>query len=201
MNKVFNVLIFAAGAAVGSLVTWRLLKTKYEQIAQEEIDSVKEVFANRDLKWEHKGEPIGKVENMEVTDEGVKATVRVKPDLAEYARKLNAAGYSNYEVTEEKGGTDVDEPYVISPEEFSENDDYDTESLTYYADGILTDDVDNIIEDVAALVGEDSLTRFGEYEDDSVFVRNDRTKTDYEILLDLRTYSDAVGKSLNRDDE
>ena len=39
-----NVLIFAVGAAIGSAVTWKLLKTKYERIAQEEIDSVKEVF-------------------------------------------------------------------------------------------------------------------------------------------------------------
>ena len=39
-----NVLIFAAGAAIGSAVTWKLIKTKYEQIANEEIESVKEFF-------------------------------------------------------------------------------------------------------------------------------------------------------------
>ena len=39
------------------------------------------------------------------------------------------------------------------------------------------------------VVGMESLTHFGEYEDDSVFVRNDRLKCDYEILMDERTYS------------
>ena len=80
-------------------------------------------------------------------------------------------------------------PYVISPDEFSENEDYETESLTYYSDGILADDRDNII-DIDMVVGRESLNHFGEYEDDSVFVRNEELKTDYEILLDTRRYSD-----------
>ena len=81
-------------------------------------------------------------------------------------------------------------PYIITPDEFGEFDDYETISLTYYADGVLTDDMDEPIEDVDGLVGVDSLSHFGEYEDDSVFVRNDRMKADYEILSDLRNYSD-----------
>ena len=47
-NQLSNIIIFAAGAAIGSAVTWKLLKTKYEQIAQEEIDSVKAVFSRRE---------------------------------------------------------------------------------------------------------------------------------------------------------
>ena len=50
MNSTLNkIVIFALGAAVGSLATWKFLKTKYERIAQEEIDSVKEVFARREM--------------------------------------------------------------------------------------------------------------------------------------------------------
>ena len=48
MNKTVNFMIFVVGAAVGSIVTWRYIDKKYEQIAQEEIDSVKEVFAKRE---------------------------------------------------------------------------------------------------------------------------------------------------------
>ena len=44
-----NTIIFAVGAAVGSAVTWKLLKTKYEQIANEEIASVKETYAKKSL--------------------------------------------------------------------------------------------------------------------------------------------------------
>ena len=44
-NKIINVVLFTAGAAIGSVVTWTFIKKKYEQIAQEEIDSVKEEYS------------------------------------------------------------------------------------------------------------------------------------------------------------
>ena len=83
-------------------------------------------------------------------------------------------------------------PYVISPDEFGEFEDYERISLSYYADQILADEDDEKVEDVDNVVGLESLAHFGEYEDDSVFVRNDRLKCDYEILLDQRTYSDVI---------
>ena len=84
-----------------------------------------------------------------------------------------------------------DQHYIIRPDEFGEYDDYDTISLTYYADHILTDEDDEIVEDIEDKIGFDALNHFGEYEEDSVFVRNDRIKCDYEILLDQRKYSEV----------
>ena len=46
-NKVINVLAFSVGAAIGSVITWKVVETKYKKIAQEEIDSVKEVFSKK----------------------------------------------------------------------------------------------------------------------------------------------------------
>jgi len=83
---------------------------------------------------------------------------------------------------------------VISPDSFGEMDDYNRISLTYYADGVLADEDDEVVDDVDATVGSDALNHFGEYEDDSVFVRNDSRKCDYEILLDTRNYADVVKK-------
>ena len=40
-SKGLTFLAFIAGAGIGSVCTWQLLKRKYELIAQEEIDSVK----------------------------------------------------------------------------------------------------------------------------------------------------------------
>ena len=56
---------------------------------------------------------------------------------------------------------------------------------------MLADDNDDVVEDVNNVVGTESLTHFGEYEDDSVFVRNDGLRCDYEILLDQRKFSDV----------
>ena len=86
----------------------------------------------------------------------------------------------------------MDKPYIITPEEFSDSD-YNTETLSYWADGVVTDiDNERLTDDqIEDLIGEDSLSHFGEYEDDSVFVRNDRLRTDYEILADTRRYGEV----------
>lgn len=85
-----------------------------------------------------------------------------------------------------------DTPYVISPDAFGEFDDYVLISLTYYSDGVLTDEDDEPIDDIEGIVGKDYASHFGEYEEDSVFIRNDRMKCDYEILRDLRKYTDVL---------
>ena len=49
--------------------------------------------------------------------------------------------------------------------------------------------------DVENTIGIDSLNHFGEYEEDSVFVRNDIKKCDYEILLDESIYTGVIKNS------
>ena len=192
MKKTINFMMFIVGAAIGSIVTWRYVEKKYEQIAQEEIDSVKEVFAKREQE---------STETKDVIREKA-FNAKEKPNIVEYAAKLREQGYTNYagvepepnkeEVSEES--MDIDTPYVIPPEEFGEFDDYEKIGLTYYADQVLTDEDDELVEDIEDTVGFDSLNHFGEYEDDSVFVRNDRLRCDYEILLDQRKYSDVINR-------
>lgn len=193
-NKLSTCLAFIFGAAAGSFVTWRYLKDKYEQIAQEEIDSVKEVFLKREAAFES-NEKVSEIVTHKVPD---------KPPLADYVGRLQKEGYINHsDVEPEKEEQKVvsDMPYVISPDEFGEFDEYEKVSLSYYADKILADENDEIVEDVEDTVGFDSLSHFGEYEDDSVFVRNDARKCDYEILLDQRNYSDVIKKSPHRMEE
>lgn len=187
-NRSLFSLGFIIGAASGATVAWYLLKDKYETLAQEEIDSVKEVFARREQ--EMKDETVKRN-----VAEGIKDSDRTKPDLKEYAEQLKKNGYTRYSdlSADDEGVSDKQtKPYVIPPEQFGDDENYDQISLTYYADGVLANENDEVIKDVEDAVGIDSLNRFGEYEDDSVFVRNDARKCDYEILLDQRTYSEVV---------
>lgn len=188
-NKMLFVTAFIIGAGVGSAVTWKLIKDKYEQLAQEEIDSVKEIFSRRE------SDAAGKTVAQNLTEE-LKSSTKEKPDIKEYAAELRKNGYTNYSdiqpTDKEEEEMSTDKPYVIMPEAFMEYEEYDHISLTYYANNVLTDENDEIIEDVEETVGEESLSHFGEYEDDSVYVRNDARKCDYEILLDQRNYSDVA---------
>lgn len=192
MKNSVGFLIFVAGAAIGSAATWYYTKEYYKKRNQEDIDSVKEKFS---YKKETEGE---KTDSGEDKAQKAADMAKEKTSVADYAKKLSQEGYTNYsnvETSKEESDvmSKVDEiPFVIPPEEFGEIEEYDKISLTYYADHILADDGDEIIEDVEGTVGWDSLNHFGEYEDDSVFVRNHRLKVDYEILLDQRDYSDVI---------
>ena len=94
----------------------------------------------------------------------------------------------------------MNEPYVIPPDEFGDQDEYETVSLKYFADNILTDYFDVPINNPDELIGSDSLAHFGEYEPDCVYVRNNNEKTDYEILLEPGRYSDLI-KNRDRTEE
>lgn len=200
MNK-SSAFAFIFGAAAGSAVTWYFLKKKYEQLAQDEIDSVKEAFCRKYRGPQDSDEAARARKTEEIVDTG---SVADKSDVIKYAEQLKKEGYTRYSScsTEEEEPSapvpnrvtsdDPNPPHVIPPEEFGMLDDYDTISLTYYADQILADDNDMLIEDVEGVVGFESLGHFGEYDDDSVYVRNDRLKVDYEILRDLRKYSDVI---------
>lgn len=203
MKKGLYFMMCIAGAAISSAVTWCCAKKKYEKIVQEEINSVKEVFAKKERVSQAK---------MTVDVRQTADQAKEKPDILEYAsfiqkyggntgeEKVMAAdtraGSSNQNSEEEDIMKDRD-PYVIPPEEFGEFEDYEKISLTYYADGVLADDGDEIVDDVEDMVG-DALWHFGEYEDDSVFVRCDERKCDYEILLDQRNFSDVVSGNPRR---
>lgn len=180
MNKATTIMAFFIGTAVGSVATWKLLKTKYEQIAQEEIDSIKERYSKNHEENEEE-------EMIDIPDESEPINgIDEKPDLSIYTEKLKEQGYLS---DVEKGGTDdMVKPYVISPDEYGEMDDYDLYSYVYYADKVLADENNEPIEDVDQRIGLESLNHFGEYGDDSLYVRNDELKADYEILLDDEKY-------------
>ena len=207
MNSTLKgVLIFVLGAAAGSLATWKLIEKKYKDIAQEEIDSVKDTFSKmKKNEYPDKLEDYPDFEEFDDSDdsddEEPKSEQKIdrnnKPDIVEYAKILSETGYTNYaerqDKKEKKGVEPVEDerPYVISPDEFGEKDGYENVTLTYYADGVLTDYFDNVISNVDEVVGFDSLDHFGEYEDDVVFVRNEKMETDYEILRDLRDFNES----------
>ena len=189
MNNVAEkILIFTTGAVAGSAVAWFIAKNKYEKLAQKEIKDVVDHFSK---KAEEKSEPKEDPSEYETEIPFMGFSPKEKPELEEYYNYVKSLGY-NTENSEKGEPVTMAGPYVISPAEFDEND-YDVVSYKYYTDGILTDEMDEIVEDVESTVGYESLKHFGEYEDDSVFVRNDERQIDYEILLVDEDYASAKG--------
>lgn len=181
-SKVAFIIGSVVGVGIGVAGTYSYFKDKYEKLAEEDFNS-RRVFDE-----DKKDEPVEPVVEKTADSRTVD-----KPSIAEYAAILQKEGYVNYSDMQDKKQKQeiaVDRPYVIQPSDFGEFDDYEKISLTYTADGVLLDDMNEIVDDIEETVGEDSLEHFGEYEDDSVYARNDAKKCDYEILLDQRNYQE-----------
>lgn len=177
-----KILIFAAGVAIGSAVTWKVIKNKYEKLADEEIASVKEVWSKKHSTDEDVVEANEKDSKTDITQQPKK-----NQDFKDYRAIQEIIDENGYK--EEENYMDK---YVISPEEYGESE-LPSESLTYWADGVVTDEANCIMDedDIEETIGGDALTHFGEYEDDSVFVRNETLAKEYEILMDTRRFSDV----------
>lgn len=225
MNGIKNLLIFAAGAVVGGIVTWRIAKKTYEKIiadeteaakksAQDEIDiyktqledkidnyvketsnSASEESENDDDEYEEVEEPEEEPEEDEDEDEEYYAEPRYRYDS--YLNEL--------EYFKGKGRTDeighINVPYIINETDVGDKMDYDLIHLTFYADHILTDDANLPIKDIDEIVGPEALKCFLNEFVNIVYVRNERLGCDFEICRDLRRYADCRDQDKWRNDE
>lgn len=178
-----GLLIFAAGLAVGAVTGALVIKNKVLADAKAEVEEVRAYYRS---KQQERG-----IKEVEETKEEVKEEVKE----VEEAVKFDKNTYVNYnkiakEYQTSKDSTFADDPYIIDPEEFGENPEYDTMTLTYFADGVLVDDVDDLVDEPDVVVGLENLKVLGDYGATSVYVRNDIYRTDYEVIKDDWNYSD-----------
>lgn len=193
-----TLLAFLGGVAMGATAAYYFAKKKYSTIADEEIDSIKRWYAK---KYEQPKEQTVAEHSPDTNADDAEYDVQQrKQDLAATMDISERAGYVKYGAqTRERimNGAPSMTPYVISPEEFGEDDEYTQITLTWYADGVLADDADHPVADIETVVGEDFWTHFGEYSNDSVYIRNDVRKCDYEILRNLSTFKEAHGMPID----
>ena len=174
--------IFAAGVVAGAVAGAYLVKDKVIADAKQEIEEVREYYKSK------------KETNKEETVEEQPVEEEVKEEK-EYKTIVENSGYVNYNKPEQVAQHSVleDEPYSIDPEEFGDKEEegWDTMTLTYFADGVLTDDTDEVVEQPEVVVGLDNLKIFEEFPDATcVYVRNETWRTDFEILKDDWKWSD-----------
>lgn len=209
-----KVLVFAAGAAIGSIITWKIVKTKYEQIAQEEIDSVKDEYASLMQKARDalKASVANKEEEPEVEQEDDEYPDDDERDFTDHEKEMIeyykiTSKYSGQSKDEESKDENIEEggngdendlgfpyingPYVISAEDFNSSPPgYNAQPLDYFADGVLADGWGMPL-NIEETIGEEALDHFGEEQDDIIYVRNERNEIDYEVTKDPRTYEEV----------
>ena len=175
-----NVLIFAVGAGVGSLLTWQIMNEKHEQELEDQYNAILEEFEREDYI-----ETIKEYDTVDiVSNDGdvVKKIIRYnKPSLEEVIEADISQG-----------------PYIIDARTFDALEpDYihDKVSLTYYQiDEVLVDSDDEMITNVYDLIGNEALACFGKYspDPDIVHVRNQQLGIDYEIARVYKSYQVTI---------
>lgn len=174
-----QLLYFLAGAMSGVFVGFVVTKRHYEEIMDEEIESVKEAY--REEK-----ETIKRVE---------KAEKKIEADYVSHS-SLEDMGYAVVDVNLDPVKNDFpreereQEPYVITYDDYSaEHLGFDKQFIIYWAgNGILTSEDGTEELDIDQFIGRECLSRFGEDEANTVFVRNEMFSTDYEIFYNENSY-------------
>ena len=206
MNKNISMVItFVAGIVVGVSATYKIAETKYQNIANEEIESVISSFTHRqplEQIDEPAKEDITELEHQNKSQNKPKSS---KTIMTDYKRTIDKVGYDTIstdkikpnkknnrkkeEELEKMDKQDTPEIFVISPDEFNTLDGYDTATMYYSSDNYVLDSNYTILSDkeIECMIGHDPAGHFGEYEEDSVFIRNEVRMCDYEILLSMKT--------------
>lgn len=198
-NRIACFASLTIGFVSGAAVMARYLKAKYEKILQEEIDSVKEVLFSEEFVSSltaGEEEPEKDIQNNPV--EGTPGP-RGESPYTEYLKRYstNDDGTKVINNFKNRGGRVMDELSFITPitpDEYGVYATYEQVSLTYFNDGVLVDDMDNVINDVYGTLGSNFEDRFGENDDpDVIYIRNDNTRCEYEITRDPRSFKEVVG--------
>lgn len=175
MNELKTCIIFFAGAGIGAAIAWKLTCKHYESIIDEEIDSVKKVYSQEEVR------KILEENSEEISDEEFVTLVK---------------DYSGLQVTEteekEEAPKDENDIYRISDTEFIEGKPhYDKITITRYADGYFADDEGCLFEgdDVVGLHTFDDIP---DNFDGVEYVRNEYLNVDYEVIFSNENYSETL---------
>ena len=182
MKSIKGIFIFVLGVVSGTFVGAQLAKNKYEEIANEEIEEIRAYYKERATELPE--------QTVEMTrDEEEPKVEEIIEERKQYDNIIKRGNYMA--VDEEEQNNVCDEAYPIDPSEFGNDGKNATETLTYFADGVLVNEVDEVIEDPDLVVGRHHIDIFNEFPDATcVYVRNDLDGTDYEILKDDWCWSD-----------
>lgn len=164
-----KVLLFLAGAGIGSGVTFLIMKDKNERALQQErqnmLDEIEE-FKREELK-----ESTDELVSGEEAKDAKEKLSNLVEDIKESKETVDEL-INKYETTEG--------PYIISSDEF-DNKGYDLRYWYLYNDGVVVDENNDEVttDEISYSIG-DCLNGYINGED-VVYIRNDFDETDYEI--------------------
>ena len=185
-------LIFLAGAAVGSLITWYFAKAYYRKKTDEEVNDVVAHFRNaytREVEEPRRVQQEAERQQHESWQEQKKAYYKMSQQYQPPDEPVPEVGY----YPEPHPHEDYNPPYEVTEEQVLDmmrmNDEWEQVELTYYeADDVVVEDREQM-ENWSEYVGPVSSKCFNSQ--GLYFVRNEKYKVDYEIHYEPGSFGDT----------
>ena len=219
-----NALYFLGGLAIGAVGGYFVAKKVYEKQKEEEVQSVIRAFKEERGETCQNPDPENSPsdENEETKPTGMFDPLMNRPkridippiDYTSYANKVSEYSPADSAAMVAKMRSDVErsriaaaynrDVTIISRQEFQENEDeYEIEMFTYFADEQVADSDNDIVDGWEKFLGIDFTDHFeddkidpNKYDPDVVYIRNDKYEVMYEVVRDLRRFEDvAQGKA------
>lgn len=187
-----KLLIFLAGAAAGSLITWYFAKKYYRKKTDEEVNDVVAHFRNaytREVKEPRRIQQEAERQQRESWQEQKKAYYKISRQYQPPDEPVPEVGY----YPEPHPHEDYNPPYEVTEEQVLDmmrmNDEWEQVELTYYeADDVVVEDREQM-ENWSEYVGPVSSKCFNSQ--GLYFVRNEKYKVDYEIHYEPGNFGDT----------
>lgn len=187
-----KLLIFLAGAAAGSLITWYFAKKYYRKKTDEEVNDVVAHFRNaytREVEEPRRIQQEAERQQRESWQEQKKAYYKMSKQYQPPDEPVPEVGY----YPEPHPHEDYNPPYAVTEEQVLDmmrmNDEWEQVELTYYeADDVVVEDREQM-ENWSEYVGPVSSKCFNSQ--GLYFVRNEKYKVDYEIHYEPGNFGDT----------
>lgn len=199
--------LFGGGCVLGVFATKTYFERKYKDISDAEIESVKEVYRRKTIALDAEEKKKDITEIVVGPEEKQLGSILFKNMTPENMQSM-AFKYHTISSDISEGEHPIEEdykPYMIDVDTFDETSDgYSKHEYIYYVeDGTLTDasieaavpqtDIDEEIINAADTVGIDNLEVFENSDEEVCYIRNESSKSDYEITKVFSSYSAIVG--------
>ena len=186
-NTLAKLLIFAAGCLTGAAISFTVQKNRFDEKLDEDVEKA---TSELKLKLKNEREVVKelqeKLENYERKTPFGKFEEALKAAGVDEVHKMDQISDEPAKIIFEFNGEEEQEEdltiYPITPEEFGANGYEEVQLYFYAADETIADAYDNIVDADDTNVGEDAIDIFIYTTAENCYIRNNETKTDYEII-------------------
>lgn len=195
-NKVKCIISFIAGTITGGVGTFLFMKNKWMRDFEAKRNEMIRYYESK--KPEVKVVPVEEIK-LELDDEEVKKSAEKIIQACNYSKISTPERTKNMSPILNDSDYDNDAPviYEIDSREFGSQEMYGMVTLYLYDDGEIRTEKYELLneDDVENYIGSEMLKKLANQRDsdpdlDSFYVRNNRLRTDYEILIESGRYEE-----------